>query len=438
MTPKIGRRRLALVLAASVGSMAPVPGRADTVDASSTTMLIVRDQARAGGTFTIAPAYELLSVSARGLENPIADDLVLVFSGWGAASLGHNFVWYDTTAPEHRLFGDLDLAYAQGELFKRTVQLRLGRQLVGGGVTGQLQVDGAHALVRLPYGFGVSGYVGSPVSQRFDARGTETTFNPARGTFAVGGRAYWTLAPWGEVGVSGVDIVDRGDPSRRQLGADARFTPWRPLTVFASGAYDLYEKRWAEGTALAQVQVAPKLLVSADVRHVEPDLFLPRDSLLAIFAFERRNEAGGSVQYGPIKALTFLVDYHYQKQVDSGAGHRTTGRATWQPASDATLGVELGKLRAVDDNGYFHIRGFGSKQIDRFTGTLDLQEYAFDQSVNGQANSFLGTATLGYILGGGWAALVSGTGGVTPYYKSRFDLMAKLVYNQSYHLREVR
>ncbi len=438
MSPNFRSRRPAIGLAAFLGLLAPGPSRGDTVDASSTTMLIVRDQARAGELFTVAPAYELLSLSARDLQNPVADDLLLVFSGWGAASIGHNLVWYDTTAPEHRLFGDLDLAYVQGEVLKRTLQLRLGRQLVSGGVTGALQLDGANALVRLPYGFGVSAYVGSPVSQRFDVRGTEATFNPHRGTFAVGGRAYWTLPPWGEIGFSGVDIVDRGDPSRRQLGADARLTPWRPLTLLASGAYDLYESRWAEGTLGAQVQVVSKVVVSADYRHVEPDLFLPRDSIMAIFAFERRNEVGGSVQYGPIKALTFLLDYHYQKQVDSGAGHRTIGRATWQPASDTTVGVELGKLRAVDDNGYFHVRGFGSKRVDRITGTLDVQEYALDQSINGEKNSFVGTGTLGYLLGGGWAALVSGLGGVTPYYKSRFELMAKLTYNQSYHLREVR
>jgi hypothetical protein len=439
MSPNIrNRRRLALGLAASLGLLASGPGRGDTVDASSTTMLIVRDQARAGGLFTEAPIYELLSVSAREVQNPVADHLSLVVSGWGALSLGDNLVWYDTTPPQYRFFGDLDLAYIQGEVLKRTLKLRLGRQLVTGGVTGSLQLDGADALVRLPYGFGVSAYVGSPVSQRFDARGTEATFNPQRGTFAVGGRAYWTLPRWGEIGFSGVDILDRGDPSRRQLGADARLTPLRPLTILASSAYDLYESRWAEATVGAQVQVNSRLLVSADYRHVEPDLFLPRDSLLAIFSFERRNEAGGSVQYGLCKTLTLLVDYHYQKQVDSGAGHRTIGRATWQPARDTTVGVELGKLRAVQDNGYFNARGFGSQRLDRFTGTLDLQEYAFDHSVNGQGNSFVATGTLGYLIGGGWAALVNGTAAATPYYKSRFDLMAKLTYDQSYRLREVR
>ena len=90
MSPNFRSRRLVLGFAAFLGLLAPGPSRADTVDASSTTMLIVRDQSRAGDLFTVAPAYELLSVSARDLQNPVADNLQLVFSGWGAASIGHN------------------------------------------------------------------------------------------------------------------------------------------------------------------------------------------------------------------------------------------------------------------------------------------------------------------------------------------------------------
>ena len=86
----------------------------------------------------------------------------------------------------------------QREILKRRLQLRLGHQVVAGGVTGSIQLDGGNALVRLPYGLGVSAYVGSPVSQRLDERGTEATFNPQPGNFATGGRAYWTMPAWGE------------------------------------------------------------------------------------------------------------------------------------------------------------------------------------------------------------------------------------------------
>jgi hypothetical protein len=440
MRPNIRNRCLALGLAASVCSFAPNRTRGDTVDASSTTMLIVREHARAGDTRRIAPLYELLSVSARDIRNPFAENLQLVFSGWGAAALGENLVWYDRDRPTNHVFADLDLAYLQGELLRRTVQLRLGRQLLAGGVTGGLLLDGGNVLVRLPYGLGVSAYVGSPVSQRFDERGTEATFNPKRGDFATGGRAYWTLPAWGEIGASVVDVEDGGDPSLRQLGADLRLTPPLPLTVFANTSYDFYEERWAETRLLGQYQLLRLLLVSADYRHVEPDLLLPRTSILAVFAIDRRNEVGGSVRYGPWKEITFDGDYHYL-DLEAGDGHRAGARASWRAAKDTVLGLELTAYE-TPLNDYLGARAFGSHRLGRLTGTLDVQEYAFDRTVNGEGsgrkNSFIASATLGYVLGLGFDALVSASGGATPYYESRFDVMAKLAYNQSYRVREVR
>lgn len=403
-------------------------------------MLIVRDQARNGVGYTIAPLYELISVSARDVKNPVAENLQIVFSGWGAASLGTNKVWYDTIPPQQALFGDVDLAFIQGELAGRRLQIRLGRQLVVGGVAGALQLDGANVLLRLPNGFGVSGYVGSPVTQRFDERGTQNTFNPARGDFATGGRASWVLPAWGELGASVVEIRDSGDPSRRQVGGDLRLTPLPRLTFLANTNYDLYESRWAEGNVLGQYQLLPKLLVSANYRHVEPDLFLARNSVMAVFADDRRNEVGAGAQYGGVKGLTVAAEGYLVTQEGSDAGrdgYRAGVRATWRPLTGTSVGVELAGLRAPV-NGYFYARAFASKQIDRITGTIDLQEAALDKAVNGETNSFIAGATLGYVLGNGFAALVSGTAGSTPYYEHRFDVMAKLAYNQSYRLREVR
>jgi hypothetical protein len=445
MTPTPRRRRLTLGLAALLGSLGALAARGDTVDASSTTMLIVRDQSRAGVLFTVAPAYELLSVAARDVRNPVADDLAFVFSGWGGVSLGQNLVWYDANPPERRVFGDVDLAFAQGELLGRRVQLRLGRQIVAGGVAGSLQLDGGSALLRLPLGLGVSGFVGAPVAQRFHGGASETSFNPYLGDLAAGGRVYWTVPRWGELGASAVEIRDGGDPSRRQVGGDLRLTPARPVTVFANGSYDLHEKRWAEANALAQCELAPRLVASADVRHVEPDLLLSRTSILSVFAVDRRNELGGSLQYGPGKALTLGGDYHFLKKLGYGDGHRATAHAVWQPRASTTVGADVGYqsifTKAGDaflNNGYLALRAFGSQAVRRFTGTLDLQEYAFRRQINGEKSSFVAVASLGYALGGGWAALVSGDAGETPYYARRFGVMAKLAYEQSYRFSEVR
>ena len=403
-------------------------------------MLIVRDQVRAGTSVTIAPVYEILSVSARDIRNPVAENLSIVFSGWGAAALGEHLVWFDRDRPTNRVFGDLDLAYLQGEILKRSLQLRLGRQLVGGGVTGALQLDGGNALVRLPYGFGVAAYVGAPVSQRFDDARHGGDLQPAARQLRHGRPCVLDAAEDGARSARRwVNVEDHGDPSRRQVGGDLRLTPLRPLTVLANTSYDIHEERWAETNVVAQVQVLRKLLVIADYRHVEPDLLLARNSILAVFAVDRRNEVGGGVQVGPWRAITFDGDYHYLN-LEPGDGHRAAARATWR-GKGRTFGLEVTALE-TPQNDYIGARAFGSMRFDRFTGTLDLQEYAFDQPVNGQGsghkNSFLATATLGYALGYGFDALVSASGGATPYFESRFDVMAKLAYNQSYHVREVR
>ena len=100
MTQSTRSRRLATGVAAFLASIAALPARGDTVDASSTTMQIVRDQNRAGQLFTIAPLYELVSISARNVQNPVADDLAFVVSGWAGLSLGTNLVWYDANPPQ--------------------------------------------------------------------------------------------------------------------------------------------------------------------------------------------------------------------------------------------------------------------------------------------------------------------------------------------------
>jgi hypothetical protein len=443
------RTRLApLASAALLAALAPLPAspRSDTVDASATTLLLLRDQLRQETAVTIAPVYELLTISARNVTNPVADDLQLVLSGWGALSLGSNYVWYLETPPSSRVFADLDLAYAQGELLKRALQLRVGRQLVAVGPSGALQLDGADAVARLPLGFGLSAFVGSPVSQRFTTpRGTDTTYNAVRGTIAFGGRASWVLPRWGEVGFSAVDVTDHGDPSRQQLSGDLRLTPWRSLVLLTNATYDLYEQRWAEANASARYQLTGRLLAYADYRHVDPDLLLSRNSIMAIFAVDTRNEVGGGVDFGAWTTLTIGADYHYLMEPLDGSGHRVNGRATWRPSKDFTLGGELGfqgmsgsPSGTYLDNGYWLARVFASKQLDRFTGTLDVQEYAFQHVVNGERHSLIGSGTLACGLGGGFSALVSALVGTTPYFESRFDVLAKLTYQQTYAAREGR
>jgi hypothetical protein len=90
------------------------------------------------------------------------------------------------------------------------------------------------------------------------------------------------------------------------------------------------------------------------------------------------------------------------------------------------------------DNGYVGARFYLRREIARFFAAGDVLAYVFDQAINAQDYAATVGGTLGYKLGKSWTASVSGRGGVTPFMEQQFDVMAKLTYNQTYRVREVR
>jgi hypothetical protein len=58
--------------------------------------------------------------------------------------------------------------------------------------------------------------------------------------------------------------------------------------------------------------------------------------------------------------------------------------------------------------------------------------------VNGQDYAVTGTLTAGVELAKGFSAVISGNAGVTPFLEQTYNVMAKLVYNSTYRMREVR
>ena len=60
------------------------------------------------------------------------------------------------------------------------------------------------------------------------------------------------------------------------------------------------------------------------------------------------------------------------------------------------------------------------------------------EKVNGEDAAVTGTLSAGLDLPNGFSAVIAGRAGMTPYLEQTYDVMAKLAYNQTYHLREVR
>src|SRR5512143_1143171 len=120
------RTRLRIALAAAAAALWTNPARAE-VEVTNTLLLRAGPQARYGttplATDTVAPVYEILTLSARDVQNPVAERLELVVSAWGGANLGQN-PWWNGSLNSGAFSGDLGLAFVKGEFGKGAVVAR--------------------------------------------------------------------------------------------------------------------------------------------------------------------------------------------------------------------------------------------------------------------------------------------------------------------------
>lgn len=443
-------KRLAAILA-----LAPLAGsiaRADTVDVTSTTMIRAGQETRNGAAGqkpeldTVAPAFEILSITARNVTNPLVDDLSIVLSTWGSYDIADRR-WDNGT--NSNLTGDVMTGYLQGRLLDRRLTLRIGREHVMTGAARMIQLDGGEAIAVLPLGVRLSAYVGSPVSQRFTSRRAIYNWNPAGGDLAYGGRAAWSYGLPGlpgrgiDLGVSANVVQDHKDPVRQEVAGDARLQPWRDLTLTGFAAYSLYDDRWSEFGGRASWSATRALRLEADARHLAPDLLLARNSILSVFTSEERNVFGAGAYYRLAHGLQLGAAWHVdvepgRNQGDAKyLGHEGEARIEWERARDSA-GAEVLYLRALE-NGYVAGRVFGRHQMGRFFAAADVLANFFREKVNDEKLAITGALTGGIELARGFSAVVSGRAGVTPFFEQTYDVMAKLVYNQSYTIRsEVR
>jgi hypothetical protein len=411
---------------ASIAALAGARGaRAEVVDATSTTLVSGRADPRDGVVHTAVPVFELVSVRASDLRVPGVDDMIVVMSGWGAVALADPI-------ENKRGLGDLDVAFAEGKLLHRRLTVRLGRQLLMAGAGRNLAFDGVSLTVRPWRWTGLSAQAGVPVTPRFAAD---------RGDALVAARAFVKPSFDSEGGVSFLQVLDNGEIARRDLAFDARVTPARSLPLVLSGfaLFSLYERRLGEGDLAATWQLGRRLEVTGDYRRTAPDLFLPRNSIFAVFSQETRDEAGGFVFLKLVPGLRLQGNYHVI--VDAGGtGHDGGAKltATFGPDGRTTAGVESRRL-ALPHTGYTLARAFAQARVTpRVVTTLDASTFFFDADVNGRRASYVAAATAGYDFRRGWRAVVTGIGSVTPFAERRFEAMAKVVYQMTTQVRQVK
>jgi len=404
-----GRAALVLIVAAATDAAA----QTTTVNVSSTSLFAARPEWRDGQSHISTPILERIGFSANGLDNDWIKDVRFNVLAWGMA---------DPSVPDsERVFsGDVDLAYVQASVFDRRLSLRLGRQLVVGGVVRATSIDGLSTELKIWRGFGLSAYGGVPVVPRFAV---------ARGDGIVGGRAFWRQSIDTEVGVSFIQLFDHGFTSRQDLGVDARYAPSREWAFNGLATWSLVEARLAEGELTARFDPRLNLQFLATYRRTAPDLFISRGSIFSVFADEHRDETGGGIFWKPERWVGLYADARVL-WVPAGTGVDATGRATFN-VGVSTLGAEARRL-SEPSNGYWQARVWAVRPLSRALSVSgDLSGFLFDHSINGIPRSLNATGSANYAFAPGWRAVVSGAFGNTPFYTHSFQVIGRLVYDFS-------
>lgn len=418
-------RRLGLaLLAGALLGLSATTAQADTVDTTVTTLLTGRVDPRDGQLHTILPVYESIGALAT-LRVPHSDGMRIVFSGWGGMILD---------IPRDQTWtGDIDVGYLEGAFLKERLQIRLGRHIISGGAARVSPIDGASFVLR-PFrgaaqGLGVSAYGGLPVTPRFAASRGEATF---------GGRLFYRFSPESEVGVSFNQIQAEGRLARQDVAIDARLAPHRSLALTGYALLSLREHRLAEADVAATWQPRDSVQIGLDYRRTAPDLFLPLNSIFAVFSQETRDELGGNFYVRMPATLRVYGDYHAVRN-EEGWGHRGGAKVslTLGRRNHTTLNTEVRVLK-LPQNGYLQGRLYSLHQLSpALMGTLGLDVYALDRRINGQAASLTGTGTVGYDLRGGFRVVASAMADMTPFVERRVEFVFKLAYNATRRFREV-
>jgi hypothetical protein len=211
-------------------------------------------------------------------------------------------------------------------------EVRAGRFVVATGAVRPVQIDGAEAVARAPWGSTVETFGGLPVVPRFGAREYD---------WLVGGRVAQSLASRATLGVSYVQRREDGEISDEEIGADFATAPVRWLDVAARGSYDLTSPGIADALLSAATRVEDWRfeLFAADR---SPSRLLPATSLFSVLGDFPSQSVGGTVKWRAAPRLDLLA---------SGAGQDVGGALGgngWVRASlrlddrgEGNMGLEL-------------------------------------------------------------------------------------------------
>jgi hypothetical protein len=211
-------------------------------------------------------------------------------------------------------------------------ELRAGRFVLATGAIRPVQLDGAEAIARAPWGSTMEMFGGAPVVPRFGPRAYD---------WLAGARVAQSIASRATLGLSYVERREDGEIADEEVGADFAAAPARWFDVAARSAYDLTSPGIADALVSAATRVDDwRFEVFASERS--PSRLLPATSLFSVLGDFPSQSVGGTVKWRAAPRLDLLASGAGQ-DVGGAIGGNGWVRATLRldDRGDGNMGLEL-------------------------------------------------------------------------------------------------
>lgn len=354
---------------------------------------------------TVAPLHQYIRVNARNVDiGSNEDSLDVELAAWGR-------LWLGEREDEPAVDGDVQLANAR--YVHGPFSLRLGRQVVAGGAARYARFDGAAVEAELGAVASALAYGGFTVLPRWDARHGYAYLGAAadsdlrhpevlaaldRGShWLAGGRLGISPVPSAQAGVSFHEQRERGGLARRNLGVDGR-AELGPASLAGSAVMELSERELADARVWVDATLSRALDASVEYLHMDPSLFLSRQSVLSVFGADGYHEVGGTLVARASERLTFDAGAWAELYDADEPGARTelSTKAALGPSRRTLVMLTYGRLEAPD-NGYHTLRVSGAERFNaQLSGTIEAYYYWYDEAIRGYRSSSVYAATLTY------------------------------------------
>jgi hypothetical protein len=241
---------------------------------------------------------------------------------------------------------------------------------------------------------------------------------PSRADHALGGaRASYGYRGFVDASLSFHEEQQADELGRRNLGAQLQLAPRERIDGNVELIFDLDSLGVADARSWVDWMARDDLDFTVEFLHVQPDLFLSRQSVLSAFSTESFREVGATIGYRPLRHIEIAPHGYLEAFPEQEYGARGGVRLAVDVDAERRTRLVLGYGRVVlQETGYHSLQNSLSHRLAvPLTLSLDARHYAYDHPIEGHPGSTVFAVSCGWRFARGGDLLFGASLANTPY-----------------------